>query len=140
MLDSSRTSSASGVARRPSVSISAQVSRRWDASRLLTATSAPARASAFANDRPSPRLAPVTRAVFPFRSKRSMDAILLASETPGPERGQVSDPMPQCQGNSQNLRSGLAPPRSDRRPGPGSAGSETWPPAGAPGLALEDDL
>ena len=79
MLSSSRTSSASAIARRPSASISAQVSRTCAASRLVTTTSAPARASACANVRPSPRLAPVTIAVFPVRSKRFTDGRPLSS-------------------------------------------------------------
>ena len=63
------TSAGSTSARRPSWPTSAATFSSASALRLLSATSAPARASATAIAAPIPREAPVTRAVFPVRSK-----------------------------------------------------------------------
>src|SRR5512139_627952 len=66
------TSIANVSARTPSFSASARVSRSPPASRAHNARSHPAFASPSAIARPSPFEAPVTRAVFPVRSKRSV--------------------------------------------------------------------
>ena len=72
MLSSQRTSSASGTARRPIDSTSAWNGFSDSGVRLVITRSAPARASARAKVCPSPRLAPVTMATFPVRSKALM--------------------------------------------------------------------
>src|SRR4051794_38249346 len=64
----SRTSRGIGTARRASATISSPVPSNRASSRLVTTRSAPARASARAKLRPSPRLAPVTIATRPDRS------------------------------------------------------------------------
>ena len=81
-------------------------SARASAVRADTATRAPARSSATAQARPMPRLAPVTSAVRPVRSKGSMPTNVRA-RLPGPPR---SAPSP---GSPRPRTAGTASPSPD---------------------------